>query len=576
MMHVLTGLLSLGLFFIFGDVSFLWPVLGLVYFFFCISGWGMLGLQKIQPKLILSWDVVVLAGMGFWGIVTVFLLGFGIWNIWIVGLLISLGGLGWIQNRCVRPHFSESLWFGLAAVGLVTSIDVWGPMIDTDALYYHQALAKQMSMRATLIGGWFEPNGSRPMLLHSVYASMWLFLGERGPSLLHWFLSMTLVASVLERSKGGVWGLLLLVSSWSFVQEMGVLSNNLPTALAVFLTWRMVCSKHDRVASFFAFMALSYKLTSLGLIAGIWLFYVVGVRRKIKLMAIVCSLFSIWLVRNIGTGLSPLFPFSGWDEPFQNLSKYGMGRTTKDFILLPWNVFVHAHIDNHIFQGRLSPMLLGGVLAWKYCSKKETMLFLWSCIFWAMGPQWLRHAMLIVPIWVFLVSPHVRGAHTRYALVVGFLLGMSSNWGPLFSRWSDSWEVIRGDVQEEVFLHEHVVGYEALRWVDQKIPKESCPALLFVWSGAVLNRPYILSSVEDHIPVRAWLNTYGEDAFTALECDYVVVGNPAMNRKKYSFLSDDMYAEQVKRPLSLLEELLLKRGTLVFTAKGTRIYRIEK
>ena len=135
---------------------------------------------------------------------------------------------------------------------------------------------------------------------------------------------------------------------------------------------------------------------------------------------------------------------------------------------------------------------------------------------------------------------------------------------------------MRGVVKEESFLKKNVVGYQALTWVDQKLPKDSCPALLFVWSGAVLNRPYILSSVEDHIPVREWLIKYGENALNVLECDHLVVGNPAMNRKTYSFLADEVYQSQIVEPLKLLEERLLQQGTLVYTAKGVRVYRIEK
>ena len=566
----------LGLSVILGSTSTLWPMIGLVFSVFCILGWGILGAKKIQPTMELHWDLVLICGMGIWGLLTFGVLALGWWSSWIVGLLLVLGGAGWIKGRCVVPKLSELTWFGVVFLAFLSSLDVWGPMIDTDALYYHQALAKQMSLRSSLVGGWFEPNGSRPMLLHSVYASMWLFLGEKGPSLIHWVLSIGLVVSVLERSKGGIWGFLLLVSSWSFVQEIGIISNNLPTAFAIFLTWRTVCSKYFGMASFLAFTALSYKLTSLGLIAGIWFIYVSGVRRRIQLMGVVCVLFSIWMLRNIGSDLSPIFPFSGWDEPFQSLEKYGMGRSWKDFLLLPWNVFVHAQIDTHVFQGRLSPMLLVGLLVVQKLDHRGILLFLLGCSFWAIGPQWLRHAVLLIPIWVFLLGPHIHTKILKIALFIGLFMGVNHNWGPLLSRWNASWEVIRGVVNEESFRKENIVGYQALQWVNQKLPKDSCPALLFVWSGAILDRPYILSSVEDHIPVRSWLRKYGNDALDVLECDHLVVGNPAMSRKKYLFLSDEVYQQQIIDPLELLEERLLQQGVMVYTAKGIRVYRIEK
>ena len=573
LVHILF-VLVLGM--VFGSLSTFLPILGFVFFVFFVLGWGILCIKVIQPTLELRWDVVLLCGLGIWGLFTFGFLTLGFWNHWIIGIVLFLGAWGWTKGRCLIPKLSESVWFGVGFLAFLTSLDVWGPMTDTDALYYHQALAKQMSIRSSLIGGWFEPNGSRPMLLHTAYSSLWFLLGEKGPSILHWLMSMSLVISVVERSKAGLWGLLLLVSSWSFVQEIGILSNNLPTAFAIFLTWRVVCSQHFRIASFLAFIALSYKLTSLGLIAGIWLLYVSGTRRKLQVMGIVCLLFSVWILRNIGSDLSPLFPFSGWDEPFQTLEKYGMGRSWKDFLLLPWNIFVYAEIDSHIFQGRLSPMLLVGLLAIRSLKYKDMIFFAMGCFFWAAGPQWLRHAMLLIPIWIFLIGPHLQDNRTKLVLFAGLFLGMNTNWGPLFSRWSASWEVMRGVVTEESFLKENVVGYQALRWVDEKVPNDSCPALLFVWNGALLNRPYILSSVEDHIPVRSWLRKYGDDALNRLECDHVVVGKSAMSRKKYFFLSDESYYEQISKPLEQLEELLLRQGVMVYTAQGVRVYRIEK
>ena len=70
-----------------------------------------------------------------------------------------------------------------------------------------------------------------------------------------------------------------------------------------------------------------------GVIAGIWLFYVSGTRRKIQLMGsfVLCfqyGLCAIWARVSL-----PFFPFSGWEEPFQSVDKYGMGRSWRDFVL---------------------------------------------------------------------------------------------------------------------------------------------------------------------------------------------------------------------------------------------------
>ena len=190
-------------------------------------------------------------------------------------------------------------------------------------------------------------------------------------------------------------------------------------------------------------------------------------------------------------------------------------------------IYAHAQIDTHQFQGRLSPILLVGTLAHTY-GISRCFTFVWGCCFWAVGRNGCAMQCL-VPIWVFLGCPHLHGK----VYFCWSVSGMEHNWGPLMSRWSASWEVMRGVVKEECSLKEcgRVSGP---KMGGSEVSKDSCPALLFVWSGAVLNRPYILSSVEDHIPVREWLIKYGENALNVLECDHLVVGNPAMNRKTYS------------------------------------------
>ena len=143
-------------------------------------------------------------------------------------------------------------------------------------------------------------------------------------------------------------------------------------------------------------------------------------------------------------------------------------------------------------------------------------------------------------------------------------------------RWGEKAKVLVGEITVEAYQKENIVGYEALRWVDEKIPDSSCPALVYVWSGAILNRPYILSSVEDHIPIRSWITRHREESLNVLSCDYLVVGSPAVHRKKYGFLSEDVYKEAFLEPIAYLEELLLQQGHLIYTQKGVRVYRIEK
>ena len=79
------------------------------------------------------------------------------------------------------------------------------------------------------------------------------------------------------------------------------------------LTWRMVCAQYFRIAAPFAFFALSYKLTSFGAYCrDLVVLCPLEHARGIQLLGVVCALFSIWVVRNMGPGSLSLFPFSGW------------------------------------------------------------------------------------------------------------------------------------------------------------------------------------------------------------------------------------------------------------------------
>ena len=91
-----------------------------------------------------------------------------------------------------------------------------------------------------------------------------------------------------------------------------------------------------------------------------------------------------------------------------------------------------------------------------------------------------------------------------------------------------------------------------------------------------MNRPYLLSSVEDHIPVRAWIRKNGEQSISNLEAEFLIMGKPAISYKKYPFLSKETYKKEFEEPIQQFEELLLKQAVLVYTDRGYRVYRVKK
>ena len=108
-----------------------------------------------------------------------------------------------------------------------------------------------------------------------------------------------------------------------------------------------------------------------------------------------------------------------------------------------------------------------------------------------------------------LVGPHLHGF--KSVLLVGLWLEWSIIEGPLMSRWSASWEVMRGVVKEESFLKKNVVGYQALTAGGSESTQRFLSCSFICVSGAVLNRPlYSLFRGRSHSGSRMVDKVWGE------------------------------------------------------------------
>ena len=277
------------------------------------------------------WDVCFVLGLGFWGLCSLFLIIVGCFHHIGVGILLVFFLVGGQSSERIRLTTGGWMCLGLAFCwGL---IDAWAPVIDVDAVYYHLALPKQMWLHGELLGGVFHPNGSRPLILHLPYGMLFGWGGENAVSFFHLFIALTLLASLLERGekKGtfvGIWSVVLLLGTWSFIHKIGVVANNIPAGLACWLAYVLCREKKYMLAAGIAGIGLSIKFTALGILAGIWLFWIQGLRNRINVLLVVLCVVIIWPIRNIFEGVHPLFPYMGWegDFPFQYLEKYGAGR----------------------------------------------------------------------------------------------------------------------------------------------------------------------------------------------------------------------------------------------------------
>ena len=109
-------------------------------------------------------------------------------------------------------------------------------------------------------------------------------------------------------------------------------------------------------------------------------------------------------------------------------------------------------------------------------------------------------------------------------------------------------------------------------------PEDEEVALLFAWPGFYVERPFSVSSVEDHVPTRYLLYTQGETTLEHLReqgVSHVIAGRPRFIHKTYSFLDEATFEREFREPEAALEELLLSQATLVFEKGRYGVWRLE-
>lgn len=408
------------------------------------------------------------------------------------------------------------------------------------------------------------------------------------PRLLHLVLGVLLVLRVeaLVRRLGGSGGVavLALAGSYTVARELGLAYNNLPVALGVLLALEAALAGKVWRMALFGAVALQIKYTAAPALAGVWLAYLLrGGRLKWAVPSGLVAVATLvpWWIRNAASGLHPLFPYTGWPAQdrfeFAYIERYGMGREALDFLLLPWNATVHAQTDNYVFLGRISPLFLVAALpavaALVRAGRRSELVAVAvtagvGCMGWALGPHWLRYLLPTLPVLAVFIGAGTRVLPRWGVAALGLVgvLGLPANLGPWLQRLTPAIPVALG-APAEAFLEDRVPGYTAARYCAEHLPPDARVALLFAWPGYYVDRDYVLSSVEDHVPARHLLYTHGDDTLQALRdqgVTHVLAGRVNFIHKSYPFLSEQAFVEQFVQPEAQLEALLLAEGRLVF------------
>jgi len=556
------------------------------------AGARLLGRRALEPS---GWAWALGAGAGLLGAAMTALAFAGQVSVYSSAVVLGAGLLAGLGAPVaplprVRP-FALLLGALLLAPAL---FDVLAPPTDTDELSYQLAAPRWMALTGGLEVGELRPDLSRPLPVQAGYAALWALGGAVAPRTWHLGIAVALVLLVRQLAEArfgpgrGDLPALALLGSWSFLREAGLAYNNLPVAFWLLLAAEAVLARRVVAGATMAGLAVAAKYTAapaaavLGLVA-LWDTRAEpgwGRRLGLGLGALLLPV-APWVLRNAADGLHPLFPFAGWEAVagfvFVYPEKYGYGHGWVDAALLPFNLLFRAEPQTFRFYGKLNllwgALALGALLSRRGDTRRLALVVAVGFVAWAVSAQLLRY---LVPL-AGLAALAGGAFRWRGAGLLLFLVSLPANLVPAWERAADRAAVVSGAETEDAFLARELPSWPAVRFVRDHVPAGETVALLNCWPSYWVAPPYVLGTVEDHVPVRHLVGLHGPDVVRALAREgvrWLLVGDVKYLRKSYTFLPESVWRAQLREPQRILEEALERDAERVYAESHHAVWRI--
>jgi hypothetical protein len=569
--------------------------------FVALIGAGSAILGRFLPRALddeLGWVRALGTGLVAWGVLSLPVALFG--GVGPTGAWVLLGvfALGWLLRPRVRAPTGDAAALLVVTLPLLlVLLGVMAPALDTDELYYHLAVPRQMLESGTLVGGPWAPNGSRPLALHLPWAFLLATGGEAAPRMFHLLLAGALLWALHVRTRTAfglgpaIFATLLLAASTTFLDGAGLARSDIPAAFLVFLAFDAVLAgRLIPLVAITAGGALAIKYTAGLALVPIFVlmpFFEGGDLRRRILIPLWTGLGALllllpWWLRNMAGGLNPFFPFIGWEpvsDPvltFQYAEKYGTGREILDILLLPWKLVMEGDPTTFSgYLGRISPAFLALLPAavWAAVRSPRLRAALFVCavagLLWASQVQWLRYLLPALPIAALAAAGgiSVLPRNLRVVAWIVLLAGLPANLAPVLKTAVQDAVVATGHESRDAFYTRELPAWAAIRWVNEQTPPDAVIAMLFAWEIWPLERRVVLGSVEDHVPTRHFLALHGSDSLSVLRdagVDYVFLGKVHFIKKVYPFLSKEDFEVAFAGPERRLQEMLEQQARLVY------------
>ncbi|MFC1896765.1 ArnT family glycosyltransferase [Thermodesulfobacteriota bacterium] len=472
-----------------------------------------------------------------------------------MGVLLCLAAVGWVRflpNTSIRlaAHATSCQgepWarFFLVACLVAASLTVLTPAVGTDALTYHLAVPKLFLKHH---GFYFIPGNifaNYPLHAEMLFAVALSVDGDILAKGIHFTAALLVLTAMFSFTRQHlpqnrcVWlSLLIFVSVPSvYVNAHMAYSDMTATlysflAVYAFVNW-VSDKKHCWItlSGLFSGLAISTKYTALilPLIGFAGVVWASRVHRASTGEAILSLLIygaatlvagCPYYLKNWFLTGNPFYPFfyeffesRGWD-PEQGryyvhfLRSLGMGRSFRDYLLLPWNISFNARMASTRFDGAVGPVFLLTLpfLAWmRPLTVTLKILIAYSLIFflfWASSAQQIRY---LIPVFPFLaimtgtvISAARRGKLFRSVLYVcvGASLVFSTHHIVSNFRKMKPVRFLSGQEDRRAFLGRLISSYPMFDYVNKELPDDS--KIFFVYMrnlGYLCDLPYYSDSI---------------------------------------------------------------------------------
>ena len=271
--------------------------------------------------------------------------------------------------------------------------------------------------------------------------------------------------------------------------------------------WLLLCA-------FFTGIALASKFTSLmvpfiGFLGVLWAHRHDEASREagtdLALYILVTLLVGVpHYVKNWFLTGNPFYPFlyglfggKGWDPEQARLFEgmvlhIGMGRGLLDYLLLPWNLSVHARLDSMEFDGFIGPLFLillpflAGIKKPAATTRFVMIFCLLLFLFWASASQQLRFLIPIFPLLALLAGMVL--THFRDRRGIAIFLTTATAGCLLFNGRCDITEfnkfnplrVVTGAESRDAYLDRTLSPYRMYRYVNAELPRDARIYLIFM------------------------------------------------------------------------------------------------